>query len=392
MQPSILRRVLFAYLGFGAAVACVFPVYAGFFVEWKPGMLPWFIVGCFIAGLAIGVANYWMLNLILVSKLKRISQVASAIANKNLTFTCAMQSDDTIGEIVSSFNNMAATLRELISQTSGLSSRVRSGSDMIRSQAEEIYGRVGRSADRTRDISSSIQQLEAAIADISSRSEHATAKTNEAGNIARDGVAMAKGSITGMEHIHDRISSATTRVEKLEQSSQEVGTIVAVIKEIADQTNLLALNAAIEAARAGEQGRGFAVVADEVRKLAEKTSDATSQISQMIGTIQQETHLAIEAIGESMSEAQIGVGQARKAGESLASIIDAVSQVDSLVKEIAQSTGLQKSVARDVYGNVMAIEEFNTLTLNDSEQGIKLAANLVNDANRLDDSVKTFQL
>ena len=134
------------------------------------------------------------------------------------------------------------------------------------------------------------------------------------------------------------------------------------------------------------------MVADEVRKLAEKTSDATNQISQMITTIQQETQFAIEAIGESMSEAQQGVGHARRAGDSLASIIDAVIQVDGLVKEIAQSTSLQKSVAQDLHGNVVAIEEFNGLTLNDSEQGMKLAANLVNDANRLDDSVKTFQL
>jgi methyl-accepting chemotaxis protein len=93
-----------------------------------------------------------------------------------------------------------------------------------------------------------------------------------------------------------------------------------------------------------------------------------------------------------MNEAHVGVGHARNAGESLASIINAVAQVESLVKEIAQSTGLQKSVARDVHGNVIAIEEFNTLTLNDSAEGIKLAANLVNDANRLDDSVKAFHL
>ena len=392
MQPSILRRVLIAYLGFGAVIAGIFPIYASFFVDWKPGMLTWFVFGCFIAGLVIGFANYWMLNLILVSKLRRISQVASAIAGKNLTFTCAMKSDDTIGEIVNSFNNMAATLRELISQTSGLSSQVRNGSNKISKQAEEILDRVGLSAGRTRDISTSMQELEAAIADISSRGEHASEKATEAGNIAQEGVALAKESILGMEHIHDRINSATARVEKLEQSSQEVGSIVAVIKEIADQTNLLALNAAIEAARAGEQGRGFAVVADEVRKLAEKTAEATSQIGQMIDTIQQETQLAIEAIGESMNEAQVGVGHARRAGQSLTSIIGAVDQVDSLVKEIAQSTALQKAVAKDVFSNVMAIEEFNSLTLTDSEQGKKLASSLVNDANRLDDSVKAFQL
>lgn len=392
MQPSILRRVLFAYLGFGAVVAGVFPVYASFFVDWKQGMLPWFVVGCFIAGLMIGFANYWMMNVILVSKLRRISQVASTIAGKDLTHTCLMVSHDTIGEIVNSFNDMAETLRGLISQTSALSSQVRSGSDVIRNQAGSILSRVGQSADRTRDISSSIHQLESAITDISTRGSQAAVMSAEAGNTARTGVAKASASIAGMEQIHTRISSATERVQKLAQSSQEVGSIVAVIKEIADQTNLLALNAAIEAARAGEQGRGFAVVADEVRKLAEKTSDATSQIDQMINTIQQETLLAIEAISESMTEAESGVDLARQASASLASIIDAVIQVDALVKEIANSTALQKSVSQAVSGNVQAIEQLNAQTLTDSEEGMTLASRLVQDANRLDDSVKTFKL
>ncbi len=392
MQPSILRRVLLAYLGFGAAIAAVFPLYANFFVEWKPGMLAWFVIGCFIAGLAIGVANYWMMNVILVSKLKRISTVAGAIANKDLSFSCAMRSDDTIGEIIDSFNNMAATLRDLIARTSGLSSQVRQGSDILRDQAGQIHDRVERQAGRTFDISASIQQLESAISDISSRSDNASQRTAEANATAHQGVSMAKTSIAGMESIHTRISSATKRVQKLEISSQEIGSIVAVIKEIADQTNLLALNAAIEAARAGEQGRGFAVVADEVRKLAEKTSEATSQISQTIEAIQMETRQALDAIGASMAEAHQGVGHARQAGESLEHIISAVAQVDGLVKEMAQATALQKSVAKTVAENVQIIEDLNRQTLTDSEQGIQQAADLANDANRLDESVKAFRL
>jgi methyl-accepting chemotaxis protein len=392
MPPSILRRVLIAYLGFGAAIAAVFPVYASFFVEWKPGMLTWFVIGCFIAGLAIGFANYWMMNLILVSKLKRISLVAGAIASRDLTHHCDIRSDDTIGEIITSFNNMATTLRELIAQTSDLSGQVRGGSDALRSQAGGIHGRVDRLAERTRDISASIQHLEAAIADIYNRGEDAAQRTAEADGTARQGVGMARISIQGMEHIHDRISSATTRVEKLEQSSQEVGNIVAVIKEIADQTNLLALNAAIEAARAGEQGRGFAVVADEVRKLAEKTSEATAQIGHTIEAIQHETRQALEAIGDSMKEASEGVGHARQAGDSLERIIGAVEQVDTLVKEIARATSLQKTVAQSIYGNVQAIEEMNAQTLQDAEAGIAQAAHLVTDANRLDESVKVFRL
>ncbi|MDD4881923.1 MAG: methyl-accepting chemotaxis protein, partial [Gallionellaceae bacterium] len=118
----------------------------------------------------------------------------------------------------------------------------------------------------------------------------------------------------------------------------------------------------------------------------------TNQIGLTIDTIQQETRHALDAIGESMREAQQGVGHAREAGESHERIIDAVAQVDAMVNEIAHATSLQKSVAQSVYGNVQAIEELNSQTLHDSEQGIQQAANLVNDANRLDDSVKAFRL
>ncbi|MCU0840842.1 MAG: methyl-accepting chemotaxis protein [Thiobacillaceae bacterium] len=391
-SPSILRRVLFAFLSFGTFVACVFPFYANFFVEWKEGMLPWFVLGCLIAGLFIGVVNYWVMNIVLVSKLRRISHVAGAIANKDLSFTCAMQSNDTIGEIIDSFNNMSATLRDLISKTSSLSSQVRSGSDGIRSQAGQIHDRVDILAERSRQISAAIQALDTAVAEISLRSQHAADQAGEAGNTARAGVGVARESIEGMERIHNRVSSATERVELLGKSSQEVGAIVSVIKEIADQTNLLALNAAIEAARAGEQGRGFAVVADEVRKLAEKTGQATTEIGQMINTIQAETGQAIEAISQGMTEAQAGVGHVRRVGESLERIIQVVDQVVTLVGDIAQATASQKSAVESARDSVAAIEQLNAQTLSDSVKGVNMTADLTAQANSLDEAVKSFKL
>ena len=389
---SILRQVLFAYLGFGAIVACLFPFYAHFFVEWKPGMLPWFMVGCFIAGLLIGVANYWVMNVVMVSKLRRISQVAGAIANKDLSHACNIQSNDTIGEIIEAFNHMTATLRDLIARTSNLSSLVRSDSDSLRTQANHIHARVDTLAERSRQIGSAIQALDTAIAEISARSQDATNQAAEAGGAAREGMSVAKESIKGMERIHARVSSATELVARLGKSSQEVGAIVSVIKEIADQTNLLALNAAIEAARAGEQGRGFAVVADEVRKLAEKTGQATTEISQMINAIQSETGQAIEAIGHGMSEAESGKGHVRRVGDALERIIQAIDQVVVVVGDIAEATAAQKSAVQDMRDNIAVIEDLNAQTLGDSEQGVSMAENLTRQANSLDDAVKSFKL
>ena len=131
MKTSLLRNLLMSFLAFGVSVALIFPFYADFFVDWKPGMLPWFVVGCLVAGLMIGVVNYWLLNVILLKKLRRISEVAIAISNKDISHSCTLQSADTIGEIIDSFNKMADNLRELIGQTITISDTVHKGSARI---------------------------------------------------------------------------------------------------------------------------------------------------------------------------------------------------------------------------------------------------------------------
>jgi methyl-accepting chemotaxis protein len=392
MQPSILRNVLFSFLGAGVLMAGIFPFYAAFFVEWKPGMQGWFVLGCIIAGLVIGTVNYWVMNAVLVTKLKRISQVASAIANRDLSFTCAMESHDTLGEIIKSFNDMAAALRELISSTSQLSSEVRIDTSAISVQSNQIHSRVDQMNNRAGEIAEAISHLEQAIADISMRTQVASGQANEAKRTALEGVGVAQESLAGMERIHVTVNNATTSVEKLGRSSQEVGTIVAVIKEIADQTNLLALNAAIEAARAGEQGRGFAVVADEVRKLAEKTTQATAEISKMIQNIQNETRHAVDAIGQGMTEASAGVGHAREAGAALETIAGSVAEVTTQVGEITSAAASQRQAADQVRASIQAIEQLNSATLSDTEKGVSLTMALAGRANSLDEAVKSFKL
>ncbi len=392
MQPSILRNVLFSFLGAGVLMAGIFPFYAAFFVEWKPGMQGWFVLGCIIAGLVIGTVNYWVMNAVLVTKLKRISQVASAIANRDLSFTCAMESHDTLGEIIKSFNDMAAALRELISSTSQLSSEVRIDTSAISVQSNQIHSRVDQMNNRAGEIAEAISHLEQAIADISMRTQVASGQASEAKRTALEGVGVAQESLAGMERIHLTVNNATTSVEKLGRSSQEVGTIVAVIKEIADQTNLLALNAAIEAARAGEQGRGFAVVADEVRKLAEKTTQATAEISKMIQNIQNETRHAVDAIGQGMAEASAGVGHAREAGAALETIAGSVAEVTTQVGEITSAAASQRQAADQVRASIQAIEQLNSATLSDTEKGVSLTMALAGRANSLDEAVKSFKL
>ena len=392
MAPSILRNVLFAFLGTGVLMASVFPFYASFFVEWKPGMLTWFVIGCVIAGLVMGALNYVVMSIVLVTKLKRISQVASAIAQKDLSFTCSMQSDDTLGEIIISFNEMAASLRLLIGQASRLSDQVHGDAQALHAQADQIHGRVDGLNVRAKQIDHAIGDLDHAIGDISERPDQAEHQAREAGNTAREGVGVSQASLAGMARIHTTVNDATAFVEKLGQSSEQVGAIVQVIKEIADQTNLLALNAAIEAARAGEQGRGFAVVADEVRKLAEKTTQATGEIGTMIKTIQGETRQATEAIGHGMEEAVTGLGNARDVGTALERIAASIDQLTQSVHAITGATAQQRGAVDQVRTSVEAITSLNRETLADSERGVELAASLAARVGSLDETVKSFRL
>jgi methyl-accepting chemotaxis protein len=392
MGSSILRNVLFSFLGFGVVVALIFPFYANFFVEWKPGMLVWFVVGCLVAGFVIGVANYWLLNVVLLRKLRRITEVANAISSKDLSFTCSMQSADMIGEIVNSFNGMAENLRELIGQTSGLSGTVRTDAHDIREVMSQINANADMQSARMNQIGASIDHLGATVSDIASSSNAAAERAREASSFATQGGAVVRQTVQGMSKISTVVNQAATAVEGLGASSQKIGAIVAVIKEIAEQTNLLALNAAIEAARAGEQGRGFAVVADEVRKLAEKTTHATQQIGEMISAIQQETGQAVKSMEMGTAEVGTGVELTRQAGQELDKIMASIEDVTRMVQDIAQATHLQNEDVDSVRDNIGQIGILVDDMMQGTRDGSVRVGQLVGLAENLDNAVKAFKL
>ena len=392
MKSSLLRKLLISFLAFGLGVALIFPFYANFFVEWKPGMLPWFVVGCVVAGFVMGVVNYWLLNIILLNKLRRISEVANAISNKDLSHSCSMQSADTIGEIVDSFNKMAENLRDLIGQTITLSDKVHDGSSSIVVYMQDTMSNLNQQHNKSDEIGLAVSNLASTIGEIADHSKDAATSAREAAQVARDGGTVVEQSVRGMRQIENSVKLAAASIQELNKHSESIGQTVTLIKEISDQTNLLALNAAIEAARAGEQGRGFSVVADEVRKLAERAANATNEISTMVVAIRQQTAAVISHMNNSGTEVQGGVNNANLAGQSLKKIVDSVMQVTMMVENVASATARQREDVTRVEKNMAEI----TSLINNSTKIITQGEAASNELDRLsadlNNTVNVFKL
>ena len=195
-----------------------------------------------------------------------------------------------------------------------------------------------------------------------------------------------------MGQIANKVQESAKTVENLGARSDQIGTIIGTIEDIADQTNLLALNAAIEAARAGEQGRGFAVVADEVRALAERTTRATSEIGEMIKAIQNETKGAVAAMGQGVQQAESGTLEAARSGEALRNILQQINDVTLQVNQIATAAEEQTAVTCEITNNMSLITEVVQQTAQGANESASAAGQLSGNAEKLNRLVHQFKL
>ncbi len=300
-------------------------------------------------------------------------------ADGDLTVELNTDKKDQVGEFYNGFNRALLNIRYLLSSLIKVINETASASNQISLSTKEMSNGIMEQSNQTSEIAGAVEEMTKTIMETVQNSSAASEAAKKAGVIAQEGGEVIKETILGINRISEVVKNAAETVQELGKNSDQIGEIVQVINEIADQTNLLALNAAIEAARAGEQGRGFAVVADEVRKLAEKTTKATKEIAVKIKHIQKDTNGAVLSMNEGTIEVENGKRLADKAGSSLEQIINGSNDVVNMATQVAFASKEQSNTSEYISKNILNISNVT----NENSAGLNQITHAADDLNNL---------
>lgn len=350
------------------------------------------IIGSILMAFGFGVTAAFLIVGSIGRSTTMLKDTATQLAAGNLVCRANVTSQDELGVIGNSFNQIADILQSAMQRIRTCSDELTSAAGELRANAEQIASGSENVAAQAATVATAGEEMAATSNDIASNCSMAVESANRACSAATSGSDIVQKTVVGMSRIALKVQESARTVESLGQRSDQIGAIIGTIEDIADQTNLLALNAAIEAARAGEQGRGFAVVADEVRALAERTTRATKEISGMIKSIQLETRSAVSAMEDGVQEVERGTEDASRSGSALEEILAQVNEVTGQINQIATAAEEQTATTNEISGNMLLITDVVEETAGSSQMTAAAASRLADLAQELHGIVDQFRL
>ncbi|QTF57673.1 methyl-accepting chemotaxis protein [Stutzerimonas frequens] len=347
-----------------------------------------------IAAVAFILLLLGMLMRVLMRPLRDMGRAMANIAEGegDLTRRLAVQSRDEFGELATAFNRFVERIHESIREVSSATLQVNEVAQRVLSASNASMANSDEQASRTNSVAAAINELGAAAHEIARNAADASQHASGARHQAEDGRQVVEQNIAAMRELSAKISASCSQIEALNAKTVDIGQILEVIKGISEQTNLLALNAAIEAARAGEAGRGFAVVADEVRNLAHRTQSSAQEIQQMIEQLQVGAGASVQTMTESQRQSESSVSIADRAGERLGEVTQRIGEIDGMNQSVATATEEQTAVIESLNMDITEINTLNQQGVENLQSTLRACGDLDQQARRLKQLVDSFRI
>ncbi|MDN6860191.1 methyl-accepting chemotaxis protein [Pseudomonas sp. CAN2814] len=313
------------------------------------------IIGSAALALLVGALASLLITWMIVRPLRQVIGMASRIAEGDLSVSIEVRRKDEVGQLMGAVGSMAESLRSIVSRLSDGVGQITASAQALSSVTERTQHGVNSQKAETDQVATAMNQMAATVHDVARNAEEAASSAEQADGKVASGQDVVRQTLGRIEQLAEAVRAATQSIEQLGRESQSIGSVLDVIKNVAEQTNLLALNAAIEAARAGEQGRGFAVVADEVRALARRTQQSTAEIETLIAALQNGATTSVQRMQRSHALVEMTVGDAVQTEAALGTIASAVAVIHQMNQQIAAASEQQSAVAEEISRSVSSI-------------------------------------
>ncbi|EKO3902979.1 methyl-accepting chemotaxis protein [Vibrio fluvialis] len=343
--------------------------------------------------LVMALATSWFV----ARQLNELSNIAAALGDiaegdGDLTRRLTVKSDDEVGMLADKFNKFVDRLHVMVKNVRDVSVALNEGANHAARAAGQRRERIRTQQDEITMVATAVTEMASATAEIAGNADNTAKNANQSVELGAQGYQQMQQSKHSIDQLAQELTGAVNIIGELEEHANEISTILSTIRAIAEQTNLLALNAAIEAARAGEQGRGFAVVADEVRVLSQRTHASTEEIQTKIAGLQKVTSNAVSVMTESHKLVETSVSDVNQTGESLQAISEAIQLISDMATQIASAAEEQSLVTADINGNTESVREVSDALASDAQDAVQQAKELHNLAQELDQEISRFRL